>query len=168
MIPALTGGGLLPPGRHPATIAEIEDFFVERAPHADHRRRIFRAFQLYSELIGEIVASGTFWVNGGFCTYKEEPPEDIDLAVLVDPTLPLTGKDHEKLASLITLKGVQAMEPQVLAARLQPMGGLIDSFLIVAGVVAQEEYWDETWSKVKGPDGQLIPGAVKGYLEVSW
>ncbi|MFJ8073825.1 hypothetical protein ACIQ7Q_07785 [Streptomyces sp. NPDC096176] len=48
------------------------------------------------------------------------------------------------------------------------MGGLIDSFPVVAGIPEQEEYWDATWSKVKGPDGELITGAVKGYLEVSW
>jgi hypothetical protein len=48
------------------------------------------------------------------------------------------------------------------------MLGLIDSFPMAAGVAAQEEYWDGMWSSVKGADGNPVPGAVKGYLEVSW
>ncbi|WUJ36558.1 hypothetical protein OG780_19580 [Streptomyces sp. NBC_00386] len=149
-------------------MAEIEEIFVEQAPHSDRRRRIFRAFQLYADMMSDILERGTFWVDGGFCTYKAEPPDDLDLAVLIDPMLPLTGKDHERLIPLFTLQGVQVGSPLLAASRVQPMGGLIDSFAIVAGVVEQEDYWDGTWSKVKGPDGEPIPGAVKGYLEVSW
>ncbi|MGW6275512.1 DUF6932 family protein [Streptomyces sp. NPDC055060] len=104
-------------------------------------------------------------MDGGFCTYKQDPPDDLDLVVLIDPALPLTDKDHEKLVSLFTLQGVQSGGPALRVDRVQPMGGLIDSFAIVAGAAAQEEYWDGTWSKVKGLDGQPIPGAVKGYLE---
>ncbi|MFG2906144.1 DUF6932 family protein [Kitasatospora sp. NPDC048286] len=167
MIPALTNG-LLPPGRHPATMAEIEEIFVSAAPHAKHRKRIFRAFELYADMLGDILPRGTFWVNGGFCTYKQDPPHDIDLAVLIDPTLPLTDEDYEQLVPLLTLTQVQAHSPALWANRMQPMGGLVDSFLLVAGVIEQEEYWDATWSAVKGPDGELIPGAIKGYLEVSW
>ncbi|WP_416959511.1 DUF6932 family protein [Streptomyces sp. Agncl-13] len=168
MIPALTDSGLLPPGRHISSMAEIEEIFVEAAPHSTHRRRIFRAFQLYADMIGDILEHGTFWVDGGFCTYKEAPPDDLDLAVLIDPSLPLTDKDHEKLIPLFTLQGVEAELPQLRANRVQPMGGLIDSFVVIAGVVEQEEYWDGIWSKVKGPDGEPAPGAIKGYLEVSW
>ncbi|MFD3567394.1 DUF6932 family protein [Streptomyces sp. NPDC058667] len=168
MIPALTEGGLLPPGRHAATLAEIKEFFVEQAPHVEHRRRIFRAFELYADMIKDILERGTFWVDGGFCSHKAAPPEDLDLVVLIDRDLPLTDKDHERLVPLFTLQGVQAGQPQVWANRVQPMGGLIDSFPVVAGVPEVEEYWDATWSSVKGPDGQLVPGAVKGYLEVSW
>ncbi|MFE4305687.1 DUF6932 family protein [Streptomyces sp. NPDC056891] len=168
VIPALTESGLLPPGRHAASMREIREIFVEQAPHADHRRRIFRAFELYSDMIRDILERGTFWVDGGFCSHKAAPPEDLDLAVLIDSSLPLTDKDHERLIPLFTLQGVQAGQPQVWANRVQPMGGLIDSFPVVAGIPEQEEYWDATWSKVKGPDGELVPGAVKGYLEVSW
>ncbi|MFJ9624688.1 DUF6932 family protein [Streptomyces sp. NPDC101181] len=168
VIPALSSGGLLPPGRHAASMAEIEEVFVERAPHTDHRRRIFRAFQLYADMIGDILERGTFWVNGGFCTYKALPPNDVDLAVLIDPTLPLTNKDHERLLPLFTLLGVETQQPRGWAERVQPMGGLIDSFAVAAGVVEQEEYWDGMWSKVKGPDGEPVPGVTKGYLEVSW
>ncbi|WP_394297268.1 DUF6932 family protein [Streptomyces rimosus] len=169
MIPALTESGLLPPGRHAATMDEIEQLFVDQAPHAGHRRRIFRGFELYVDMVKDVLERGTFWVDGGFCSHKAAPPEDLDLAVLVDPSLPLTDKDWERLVPLFTLQGVQAQGgPVSWAKRVQPMGGLIDSFLVVAGVPEQEAVWDATWSSVKGPDGQLIPGAVKGYLEVSW
>jgi Family of unknown function (DUF6932) len=168
VIPALTEGGLLPPGRHAATFAEIKELFVERAPHAERRRRIFRAFELYADMVQDVLERGTFWVDGGFCSHKAAPPEDLDLAVFIDPALPLTDKDHERLIPLFTLQGVQAGQPAVWANRVQPMGGLIDSFPVVAGVPEQKEYWDATRSRVKGPDGQLVPGAVKGYLEVSW
>ncbi|MGW0856012.1 DUF6932 family protein [Streptomyces sp. NPDC002690] len=168
MIPALTESGLLPPGRHAATLAEIKEIFVDRAPHVERRRRIFRAFELYADMLADVLERGTFWVDGGFCSHKVSPPEDLDLAVLIDPTLPLTDKDHERLVPLFTLQQVQSGSPQLWANRVQPMGGLIDSFPLVAGISEQEEYWDATWSSVKGPDGELVPGAIKGYLEVSW
>ncbi|MGW6275513.1 DUF6932 family protein [Streptomyces sp. NPDC055060] len=60
MIPALTDSGLLPPGRHSATMAEVEEIFVEAAPHSSRRRSIFRAFQLYADMIGDILESGIF------------------------------------------------------------------------------------------------------------
>jgi hypothetical protein len=65
--------------------------------------------------------------------------DNLDLAVLIDSTLPLTDKDHERLIPLFTLQGVQAGQPQLWADRVQPMGGLIDSFPVVAGVPEQEE-----------------------------
>jgi hypothetical protein len=168
MIPALTDSGLLPPGRHPATMREIEEVFVDRAPHSAHRRRIFRAFQLYAEIVRDVVTRGSFWVDGSFCTHKAAPPADVDLVVLIDPALPLTDKDHEQLIPLFTLQGVQAGMPALWTDRVQPMGGLIDSFPVVAGSAELEDYWNGLWSSVKGPDGEPVPGAVKGYLEVSW
>ncbi|MFE8927764.1 DUF6932 family protein [Streptomyces griseus] len=169
MIPALTDGGLLPPGRHAATLAEIKEIFVEQAPHAEHRGRIFRAFELYADLVQDVLERGTFWVDGGFCTHKQAPPADLDLAVFIDRSLNLTEKDVERLVPLLTLKQVEVHGgPVEWAERVQPMGGLIDGFPVVAGVPEQEQYWDTLWSSVKGPDGQPVPGVVKGYLEVSW
>ena len=168
MIPALTSSGLLPPGRHRSTMEEIAEVFVERAPHTERRRRIFRAFELYADMIQEIIESGSFWVNGGFCTYKADPPNDVDLAVIIDQSIPLTSKDYDRLAPLFTLQGVQVAQPAIATPRVQPMGGLIDSFAVMAGIAVQEQYWHDMWSKVKGPDGQPVLGASKGYLEVTW
>lgn len=44
-IPTLDQDGRVPPGRHPAAMPEIEDVFVERAPHPDRRRLNFDAFE---------------------------------------------------------------------------------------------------------------------------
>ncbi|GLW59281.1 DUF6932 family protein [Kitasatospora phosalacinea] len=170
MIPELTVAGVLPPGRHLATFAEIDELFVKQAPHADRRRRIFRAFEIYMEQVADVLPSGSVWLDGGFCTYKSEPPKDMDLALLVDRahTAGLSPEGWEKLDSLRTLQGVYSQMPKTLAERVQPMGGLIDSFIVVAGEPALEDYWHGLWSSVKGPDGEIMAGQVKGYLEVIW
>lgn len=167
MIPQLTTAGLLPNGRHLTDLPEIEDIFVTRAPNARVRKRIFRAFQLYVDILEEILPTGTLWVDGGFCTYKPDPPNDIDLVIVAEPSL-LTGQAVLDLASLLTLQSVSSYMPSLQAGRLQPMGGLIDAFLMRRGAAAEEQYWDGVWSSVKGPNGKPIMGATKGYLEVNW
>ncbi|MET9128018.1 hypothetical protein [Streptomyces sp. NPDC004528] len=169
LIPPLTSGGMLPVGRHPASLDEIRDLFVTQAPHMARRVLIYSALELYVSLMRELVPRATLWVDGGFCTHKSAVPKDVDLVVLAQ------GRDLEhfgdeewgRMRQLLTLQDVEADIIPTAEPRVQPMGGLVDASLADADSPEEREFFDELWSSVKGPDGKTVPGARKGYLEVS-
>ncbi|MEE1813736.1 hypothetical protein PUR59_01600 [Streptomyces sp. SP18ES09] len=166
----LTPDGRLPVGRHSADIEEIHDLFVKRAPHAEARQLIFDAFKIHCSLVQRLFKHGKLWVDGGFCTHKEEAPKDIDMVIIVDPgdLQDFGPAEEERLLQLLTLQGVEVSSPGARAPRVQPMGGLIDCFFILTIDVDALDMWDQLWSSVKGSDGAIMPGVAKGYLEMSW
>ena len=46
------------------------------------------------------------------------------------------------------------------------MSGLVDGFFAVRGDPDKPPYWNGHWSAVKGPDGKIVPGQTKGYVEM--
>lgn len=151
---------------HPATLEEIYQSFVVDAPFRDHRELVFRGLGLFIELVTLQIGSVRFWINGGFTTHKSwAPPADVDVATIV-PRSAYDAALTEDALPLWTLQHVSAADPTVVnAPRLQPMGGLVDSFF-VPDLPAQRAYWHSLWSKVKGEDGKEVPGERKGYVEV--
>ncbi|MFD3571577.1 DUF6932 family protein [Streptomyces sp. NPDC058667] len=169
LIPPLTPGGMLPVGRHPATLEEIHDVFVANAPNRSHRERLYSALELYAGLVQDLLPRATLWVDGGFCTYKTKPPKDIDLALVASSRLTRHFDEEEwrRMSQLLTLQHLSAQAPPTLASRVQPMGGLIDAFLVEEEDPADIALWDYNWSLVKDDDGKIIEGERKGYLEVA-
>lgn len=167
-LPDLTADGRLPPGRHVAALDEVEAIFVDRAPCRLHRALIWRAALLHMNMMCARVGACSAWIDGGFVTQKAEEPHDIDI-VYVAPTAAIehaASTDFAGLLHLVTLKDLIIGEPSAgWLDRLQPVGGLVDAFL-VPEVPERLDYWDQTWSRVKGPDGLLVADAEKGYVEV--
>lgn len=98
-----TGGQYvtLPVGRHPATLNEVCETFVEQAPFRPRRELIFRALTLYIDLVSAEFSTCRYWIDGGFVTHKPwEPPEDADVRVVVpqaeapDVVLRIKRVDH--------------------------------------------------------------------------
>lgn len=171
MVPDVNEDGLLPPGRHLATLDEIREKFVKDAPFDTERSVVFSALELHFQIIVSLIPTGSLWVDGGFVTHKSwAAPKDADLAYILrsEHLNGLESEAQERLASLVTLQGVQVAHPPIVVPRIQPMGGLIDAFLILQEVQSMMDYWDGVWSTVKGEDGEIIAGARKGYLEVAW
>ncbi|MER5896960.1 hypothetical protein [Streptomyces sp. NPDC001876] len=168
LIPPLTSGGLLPVGRHLATLDELHDMFVIKAPHPEHRQRIFSALELYVSLARDLLPRATLWVDGGFCTYKPIPPKDVDLVLVVSAKVVRHFDQAEwtRMNQLLTLQQVSAGYPQIVEHRVQPMGGLVDAFLAEEENPAELDLWDHQWSRVTDDNGAVIDGAKKGYLEV--
>lgn len=156
-IPDLDQRGLLPSGRHPATMDEIEATFVIGAPCEARRRDLFVAFRSWLSAVRVILPSDdlTLWVNGGFVTRKPSPPGDIDVAAFVP---------RGAVNSLSPLVGLQ-LQLLLTFTGNKPMGGLIDAY-IAEPSVERRRYWNEQWSRVRAPDGSIIAGIKKGYLEV--
>lgn len=175
-LPGMTGE-LLPPcaalAPYPATLAEVSDRFVDVAPHSEARSCLFRMLDAYAGLVWSILPNARLWVDGGFVTHKTwAPPGDIDVVIVAnfDEASTLTSDQQERLTTLVTLQGVTAQSPEFRAARIQPMGGMIDGFIIVddgaEGGRAQMAHWFDLWTRVKGPQGPLDPSHRKGFVEV--
>jgi hypothetical protein len=139
---------------------------VEKAPFRPRRELIFRALTLYIDLVSAEFTTSRFWIDGGFVTHKGwEQPQDADVVVVVPPS------EHGKVLAaeflpLWTLLKVFPTQPRVYADKVQPMGGLIDGFILPDQPV-QLRPFDLLWSKVRDEHHNEVPGVRKGYLEVS-
>ncbi len=167
MIPGCSGPySTLPAGRHPATLAELYDSFVLNAPFRDRRELIYRALTLHTDLMAARFSALRLWIDGGFTTHKPwAEPEDVDVVAVVPPG-ELGRAMEDQALPLSTLQGVFSGSPGVMTNKLHPMGGLMDVF-ILPDIPAVLTPWDTTWSQVKDSSGNLVPGATKGYLEVT-
>jgi hypothetical protein len=169
-LPPLDADLRLPPGRHAASLAEVESLFVVAAPNQPRRRHLWTAMQLHMREMLDTFGPAVVWIDGGFVTHKKEAPEDVDLVYVV-PGAELDRafqRDSRKVLELLTLKDLIIGDPGPLGLqRLQPVGGLVDAFVVAAELPQGLAYWDWAWSLVKASDGSIVPGAQKGYLEVS-
>lgn len=153
---AVEGSGLLPPGRHRATLGETRALFVDGAPFSTHRALLWDTFLLYRGMVAALMPSARFWVNGGFVTHKMwAAPKDIDVCLVAPVAEIEQAGDH--LDPLLT---------DTTHGRRQPMGGLIDGFLAAQGMSDDIAYWSWEWSRVRDERGDEVPGARKGYVEV--
>ena len=159
--------GRLPAGDpHPATLSEIYDTFVRQAPFRPRRERIYTCLELFTEQVWRLSSGAVLWLDGGFTTHKTwAAPKDADVVALIplDELSPFRSIDRLPLR---TLQNV-VINKEVEAERVQSYGGLLDTF-IVPDTSAMREYWDDQWSSVKDPIGNLLPGTVrKGFVEVT-
>jgi hypothetical protein len=154
-------GEVLVPGRHAATLREVEDLFVSNAPFSSERSRIFAALSLYIDQVRKVLPNATvLWVNGGFVTHKPwAPPEDVDvvLPVVAASVNALEEQAIKQLFSYFLPNG----------NKVQPMAGLVDGFVFDQTSPDQHAYWNGLWSRVLDSAKAQVPGAVKGYLEVA-
>lgn len=159
MLPAMDGI-FLPIGRHPATLKEIQQRFVVEAPHSQHRSAIFHALMAWAVQVWNLLPTARLWVDGGFITHKEEPPKDVDVALLVRRSeLAALGDSEWAILDGLLTDGSSGV-------RVQPMGGLVDGFMIERGEPAAVAYWDHAWSGVYDEDGARIEDIAKGYVVV--
>lgn len=170
-LPAWDASGLLPPGIHPASLDDIYERCVKDAPHSPWRETVFDALKTYLAVLRHrgLVPAGTAWIDGGFMTQKPAGPFDVD--VVVHPTHwsrlnSLTDKEEAALFGALTLQDVIVGSPVLsYVPRIQPVVGALDAFICHPG---EEAYWEQTWASVTDANHVVIPGAVKGFAEVSW
>jgi hypothetical protein len=169
-LPDWTEDGLLPPGTHPATLLDIYDRFVVDAPEVSRGQRelIYSALSLHLSLVQRIIPAGRAWIDGSFATRGELSPSDVDVAICPadwEQLERLPVEERGRLYALMTLQDVAVGEPIIWLSKLQPVSGLVDAFIVRPD---DEATWDETWSRVMGPNRQLLADKKKGYAEVAW
>jgi hypothetical protein len=161
--------GYLPPSQAPylVTMADIHELFVVQAPFRERREVLFRAFEIYSELIWDRIPYARIWVDGGFTTHKNwAAPDDIDVVVVADNLAPATKRELVT-DGLLTLSNVAAAfnnQPLPSVAKMRPFGGLIDAYFATSSTT---QLIKMQFSRVRGPDGLIVPNLSKGILEVT-
>lgn len=170
MLPELDGW-LLPPGRHAATLGEVYERFVAGAPYRADREPLFHALTWYVRQARRLFWTGAVWIDGGFTTQKPwAPPDDVDLALVVRSAQAkrLGDAERARLHELLTHQVVYTRHPPAFVPRLRTMGGMIDAMLVIRDDPGDVTRMHAAWSSVRGDNGRLVPGAAKGYVEVSW
>lgn len=77
-------GFLMPAQIAPATLAEVEEVFVEHIPYSKTRRVLFNNYLRYiHEFRNKVTRNFTQWINGSFISQKENP-NDIDFVTFLD------------------------------------------------------------------------------------
>ena len=151
--------GIMPEGRHRATLDEVESHFVSAGPYGDRRAQIWQAFLVWERLLRAQLPTATLWLNGGFVTHKTwAAPSDID-AFIVARRSEVEAAGPSGILPLLTTWDSNGR-------RVQPMSGLVDGHIGAQadGLVVQN--YDQTWRKVLDENRHVVPGLLKGYVEV--
>ena len=177
-LPALQGyPPALPESDRPwaATWADLRSVFVDQGPQSQWSARDLRlrALELHAEVVGTLFrgVEVRMWVNGGFLTHKDwRPPADIDVVYLVPPEqiVKATKRRALPLWTLSKASGIIGGEggADFNDATIKPGFGFVDAY-IAADTPLMRKYWFRQWSTVKGPDGNIIEGRRKGFVEVT-
>jgi hypothetical protein len=156
VIPAFNEKGVLPAGRFGATVAELEQRFVQTFPASATRAALFNGLRLRHEELSSIVPIEWEWIDGSFVTSKSNAG-DIDVATFIsaDSLTPLTLDQRRRVFEITTNPHAQ-------------LAYGCDSYLVVVfeeghsmhgQYLSQRGYWDRWWSKDDNDE-------VKGYIEV--
>jgi hypothetical protein len=156
VIPAFDSQGVLPIGRYPATVAEIESRFVHTFPASMTRAGLFDGWRARREELLDLVSIEWEWVDGSFVTSKSNAG-DIDVATFIQSDL---------LDEVDPTQRQRIFELTVGSYPLITFG--CHSFLVVIfkpphplhpQYLAQVGYWDRQWTADRSVAG-------KGYIEV--
>ena len=82
-IPDFDDNGNLPPGRHPATVEELEAALVGRFPTSTTRSAIFRYWIDHRQALLDLVEVHCQWIAGSFASDKPDPA-DSDVVTVLD------------------------------------------------------------------------------------
>ncbi|MDT8911062.1 DUF6932 family protein [Amycolatopsis sp. PS_44_ISF1] len=157
-LPHWTSQNLLPPGRHPADLADVYERLVFDAPYQNEREILFSALNSYLGVARRVISSGRAWVSGAFVTRTTpHPPQGLDVVLIPDEWGALKRLDEHgrtALYGLLTLRGIIVGQPAMYLDQVQPVGGMLDGFLCRPG---DEDVWEAVWA-----DGG------KGFPEMVW
>ncbi|EMD25411.1 DUF6932 family protein [Amycolatopsis azurea] len=155
-LPYWTPHNLLPPGRHPADLADVYERLVFDAPHQNDREILFSALNSYLGVARRIMPTGRAWIGGDLTARTPHTPLGLDVVLIPDEWGALKRLDdagRSALYGLLTLRGVIVGQPAMYLDQVQPVGGMLDGFLCRPG---DEEIWEEVWAA----GGRGIPEVI--------
>ncbi|KFI76524.1 hypothetical protein BMON_1121 [Bifidobacterium mongoliense DSM 21395] len=148
-----------------ASDKDIEDLLL----FTQRREILWNNFLRWRTEIKKMLGDSTFWVNGSFVTTKPDP-EDIDVVVLVSFQA-YKQANISNPSKLSALKTIFRQKRDGSKERVQPYGGLIDSFIVPCDNIDKDDvnlkYWDRQWSGINESKHYLSTSlSQKGFLEV--
>jgi hypothetical protein len=165
----------LPPAISPyrCDLEDVRRRFVEEAPAEQQRRRgdLFSVLELHSRMVAGLARGEEvrMWINGGFLTHKDwRLPRDVDVVYLIprDALPQAVRPGRYGLWTLTDVSGRIGNSNMMFESDvLRPGFGLVDAY-VAPDSLASRLLWSDSWSKVRGPDGETIPGRSTGVVEV--
>lgn len=164
MLEFVAGTWYLVPGIHRVSLEEMRSVFVESAPYSEEREEVFDAFRLWRAKLLRLTPTAQLWVNGGFVTHKPwAPPKDVDVVARV------VGRELDALEpeAQNEFEGLMTIPASDVHPRIQPIAGLVDGFYSRRSEPDKTIVWRDTWATVLDQNRAVVPGAQKGFLEVT-
>lgn len=159
MIPPFNAHGVLPVGRYPSDVNEVEQRFVLTFPMSQTRRDIYSGWRDRRAKMFDILEPEWEWVDGSFVTAKRDAG-DVDIATFV------TGQDFDQMPVAARDEYTKLANSLVSAAPQLLYG--CHSFLVSVypqghpyfnHYMAARGYWDWEWSRDRAV-------GEKGFLEI--
>lgn len=156
MIPAFNHHGVLPAGRYPTQVGEVERRFVQMFPASPTRTDLYAGWRERRGLLFGVVVVHSEWLDGSFVTAKSDA-RDVDVVTYIEAS---------HLAALPIPDRQRVLELTV-GSRPQLEFGC-HSFLVVMypephaqhqQYLTERGYWDRWWSRHR-------TAPEKGYLDV--
>lgn len=155
-LPPFGDDGLLPPGRHPATVDEVRAALVDAFEGSATRAAIFGYWLDLRAALGELVPVRSQWLDGSFTTSKPDPA-DLDLVTVVDgPTFDELPR-HRRLLVGSLIEGTYT--EQFWSCDSNPLFRYPEGDLGHHASVVVAERWESYF-------GHTRDGDEKGFVEV--
>lgn len=156
MLPPFNEHGVLPPGRYPVTVADVEQRFVQTFPTSLTRSNLFDGWRRRRQELYDLVEVEAEWLDGSFVTAKRDAG-DVDVVTLVDAdkvdALPVA--DRQRLFEIGS--GARPLIEFGCHSFLLPT--YPDGHPLHGRYLHMRGYWDRWWSRDRhAPE--------KGYLDV--
>lgn len=144
---------------------DVEELFL----FSERRKVLWLNFLQWRNEMKQVFGETIFWINGSFVTIKTDP-SDVDVVAIVRREAFLNANERDQ-SKCLSLKTIPQKNPDGSTTRIQPYGGLIDSFIVPCDNIDMSDatlrFWDAWWSKVNTEKGYLhTTRQQKGYLEV--
>lgn len=155
-IPEFGDGGLLPAGRHEATVDEVRSALVEAFEESSTRAAIFSYWLDLREALAELVPVRSQWLDGSFTTDKLDPA-DLDLVSVIDGPAFDELPRHRRLLVASMIEGTYT--EQFWSCDSNPLLRYPEGDLGHHASVVVAGRWESYF-------GHTRDGAEKGFLEV--
>lgn len=179
MIPTPGTDGLLPLGRFPATLAEVETTYVTdpRWTASTTRSTIWADWQRITAQARNIVPVAAAWFGGSFLTDKMDP-DDLDVVYVIDSRslAGVTKSLHRGFLNLLAqgnaVRSLNGARLDTFVLSWVPNTGTTWTPAGFADYARWRGYWDDLWQrKLGGPKtAPRVPSDALpkcGYLEVT-
>jgi len=156
LIPAFNEHGVLPPGRYPTDVVEVEQRFVGSFPLSATRKAIYDGWRTRRNELFSLVEVEFEWIDGSFVTGKRDAG-DLDVVTFVrsDHLTALTPADSARVAQLTF-----GAHPRLAFGCDSYLAVIFDEAHPAHSTYLQARgYWDRWWAR-----DRVAP--EKGYLDV--
>lgn len=156
----------LPLGRWSCTESDITQAFD--VPNDPRRNELWTGWKQHLELVRR--ATGTVaacWLSGTFFTSKDHPG-DIDSVYIVSAEQYRGMSRQQLLQWKFAFAGTEAhgLDLDAFPLLWDPYAGAVVDSPEASDYVYYRGYWDDLWSRMRGPNRSPDPRPRRGYVEV--